>query len=105
MPPVGVKDSTTGKYLENSQTEPDIQVWLDALGIWDETIDAVRDGDMKYLKIRDNTFLFNVVEDPMEIVPSEAWFRSNVEARDCEVWEQSVLLKEYDVVLTLLCIA
>jgi hypothetical protein len=23
---VGVKDSTTGKYLENSQTEPDIQV-------------------------------------------------------------------------------
>jgi hypothetical protein len=27
---------------------------------------AVRDGDMKYLKILDNTFLFNVVEDPME---------------------------------------
>jgi tricorn protease len=26
VPPVGVKDSTTGKYLENSQTEPDIQV-------------------------------------------------------------------------------
>ena len=27
---------------------------------------AVRDGDMKYLKINDNTFLFNVVEDPLE---------------------------------------
>jgi arylsulfatase A-like enzyme len=27
---------------------------------------AVRDGDFKYLKIRDNTFLFNVVDDPME---------------------------------------
>src|SRR6185312_2258732 len=25
---------------------------------------AVRDGDFKYLKIRDNTFLFNVVDDP-----------------------------------------
>jgi arylsulfatase A-like enzyme len=27
---------------------------------------AMRDGDFKYLKIRDNTFLFNVVEDPRE---------------------------------------
>ena len=27
---------------------------------------AVRDGDYKYLKILDNTFLFNVVDDPME---------------------------------------
>ncbi|MFL6306121.1 MAG: twin-arginine translocation pathway signal protein, partial [Candidatus Sulfotelmatobacter sp.] len=27
---------------------------------------AARDGDMKYLKILENTFLFNVVEDPME---------------------------------------
>jgi arylsulfatase A-like enzyme len=27
---------------------------------------AVRDGDFKYLKIRDNTFLFNVVQDPRE---------------------------------------
>lgn len=27
---------------------------------------AVRAGDMKYLKILDNTFLFNVVDDPME---------------------------------------
>jgi arylsulfatase A-like enzyme len=27
---------------------------------------AARDGDLKYLKIRENTFLFNVVEDPRE---------------------------------------
>jgi arylsulfatase A-like enzyme len=27
---------------------------------------AMRDGDLKYLKIRDNTFLFNVVDDPLE---------------------------------------
>ena len=27
---------------------------------------AVRDGDWKYLKIRDNEYLFNVVEDPRE---------------------------------------
>jgi hypothetical protein len=27
---------------------------------------AARDGDYKYLKILDNTFLFNVVEDPTE---------------------------------------
>ena len=27
---------------------------------------AARDGDYKYLKILDNTFLFNVVEDPLE---------------------------------------
>ncbi len=27
---------------------------------------AMRDGDFKLLKIKDNTFLFNVVEDPME---------------------------------------
>lgn len=27
---------------------------------------AVRDGDMKWLKIRENTFLFNLVDDPLE---------------------------------------
>jgi tricorn protease len=26
VPGVGVKDATTGKYLENQQTEPDIKV-------------------------------------------------------------------------------
>ena len=34
---------------------------------------AARDGDYKFLKILDNTFLFNVVEDPME--------RANLKAR------------------------
>jgi arylsulfatase A-like enzyme len=34
---------------------------------------AARNGDMKYLKILENTFLFNVVEDPME--------RANLKAR------------------------
>ena len=28
--------------------------------------EACRDGDLKYLKILENTFLFNVVEDPLE---------------------------------------
>jgi arylsulfatase A-like enzyme len=27
---------------------------------------AIRDGDLKFLKIRENTFLFNVVDDPLE---------------------------------------
>jgi hypothetical protein len=27
---------------------------------------AIRDGDLKLLKIRENTFLFNVVDDPLE---------------------------------------
>lgn len=35
---------------------------------------AVRDGDWKYLKILDNAFLFNVVDDPLE--------RANWKARD-----------------------
>ena len=26
VPPVGVKDATTGKFLENQQTEPDIKL-------------------------------------------------------------------------------
>jgi arylsulfatase A-like enzyme len=41
---------------------------------------AVRDGDMKYLKIRDNTFLFNVADDPME--------RANLRQRQPEVYER-----------------
>src|SRR6185437_2123314 len=41
---------------------------------------AVRDGDMKYLKIRDNTFLFNVAEDPME--------RANLKDRQKYVYER-----------------
>jgi arylsulfatase A-like enzyme len=41
---------------------------------------AVRDGDMKWLKIRDNTFLFNVVTDPLE--------RANLKDRQPEVYRR-----------------
>jgi len=40
---------------------------------------AVRDGDFKYLKIRENTFLFNVVDDPME--------RANLKDRQRDLFE------------------
>jgi arylsulfatase A-like enzyme len=43
---------------------------------------AIRDGDMKFLKILDNTFLFNVVEDPME--------RANLKGRKPEVYDRLV---------------
>ncbi|QDJ08551.1 Sulfatase family protein [Roseomonas mucosa] len=41
---------------------------------------AMRDGDLKYLKIGENSFLFNVVEDPME--------RANLKARQPAVFER-----------------
>jgi arylsulfatase A-like enzyme len=41
---------------------------------------AVRDGDMKYLKINDNTFLFNVAEDPLE--------RANLKNRKPDVYKR-----------------
>ncbi|HYZ41766.1 MAG TPA: sulfatase-like hydrolase/transferase, partial [Stellaceae bacterium] len=43
---------------------------------------AVRDGDWKYLKILDNTFLFDVAQDPME--------RANLKERHREVYERLV---------------
>jgi arylsulfatase A-like enzyme len=43
---------------------------------------AVRDGDMKFLKILNNTFLFNVAEDPME--------RANLKDRQKDVYESLV---------------
>jgi len=43
---------------------------------------AARDGDYKYLKILDNTFLFNVVEDPME--------RANLKERRKDVYARIV---------------
>ena len=43
---------------------------------------AARDGDYKYLKILDNTFLFNVVEDPME--------RANLKERHKDVYDRMV---------------
>jgi arylsulfatase A-like enzyme len=41
---------------------------------------AVRDGDYKFLKMLDNTFLFNVVDDPME--------RANLKTRRADVYER-----------------
>jgi arylsulfatase A-like enzyme len=43
---------------------------------------AARIGDYKYLKILDNTFLFNVVEDPLE--------RGNLKERRKDVYERLV---------------
>ena len=43
---------------------------------------AVRDGDFKFLKIRDNTFLFNVVEDPLE--------RANLKDRYPEIYKKLI---------------
>jgi arylsulfatase A-like enzyme len=47
---------------------------------------AMRDGDMKWLKIRDNTFLFNVVSDPLE--------RANLKDRQPELYRK--LVAEYE---------
>jgi len=41
---------------------------------------AARDGDFKFLKILDSTFLFNVVEDPME--------RANLKERRKDIYER-----------------
>ncbi len=46
---------------------------------------AMRDGDMKWLKIRNNDFLFNVVVDPLE--------RAQLKARQPDVYQR--LLAEY----------
>ena len=43
---------------------------------------AARDGDYKYLKILDNTFLFNVVDDPLE--------RANLKDRQKDVYRRLV---------------
>ena len=43
---------------------------------------AARDGDWKYLKILDNTFLFDVAEDPME--------RANLKERHKDIYERLV---------------
>jgi arylsulfatase A-like enzyme len=47
---------------------------------------AVRDGDMKWLKIGENTFLFNVVADPLE--------RANLKDREPEVYRR--LVSDYE---------
>jgi len=43
---------------------------------------AMRDGDYKFLKILDNTFLFNVVEDPLE--------RANLKDRQKDIYRRMV---------------
>jgi len=43
---------------------------------------AARDGDFKFLKILDNTFLFNVADDPME--------RANLKHRHQEIYDRLV---------------
>ncbi len=43
---------------------------------------AMRDGDLKYLKIRDNTFLFDVVQDPRE--------RANLKTRRPDAYNDMV---------------
>lgn len=47
---------------------------------------AVREGDMKWLQIKDNTFLFNVVADPLE--------RANLKDRQPDVYRR--LVTEYE---------
>jgi len=47
---------------------------------------AVRDGDMKFLKINDNTFLFNVVDDPLE--------RANLKDHQPDVYKK--LVQDYE---------
>src|SRR5439155_27087622 len=43
---------------------------------------AIRDGDYKFLKILDNTFLFNVADDPME--------RANLKERRKDLYDRLV---------------
>ena len=54
---------------------------------------AARDGDYKYLKILDNTFLFNVVEDPME--------RANLKERHKDIYDR-ITAEWYDWNATML---
>tara|TARA_R110000868_G_scaffold279751_1_gene539804 strand:- start:108 stop:1478 length:1371 start_codon:yes stop_codon:yes gene_type:complete len=44
---------------------------------------AMRDGDFKYLKILDNTFLFNITDDPME--------RGNLKERHRDVYDRMAM--------------
>jgi hypothetical protein len=54
---------------------------------------AARDGDHKYLKIRDNSFLFNVVADPRE--RANLWLRKRDSAErllaDWQAWNATML--------------
>ena len=53
VPGVGVKDSTTGKYLENLQTEPDVRVMNDYAVVGtgkDQQLEAAVAGLMRLVK-------------------------------------------------------
>jgi len=54
---------------------------------------ALRDGDFKYLKIRENTFLFNVVEDPMERANLKERERATFDrlAREWSEWNATMM--------------
>jgi arylsulfatase A-like enzyme len=54
---------------------------------------AAREGDYKYLKMLDNTFLFNVVDDPME--------RANLKERQKDVYDR-IVAKWYEWNATML---
>jgi arylsulfatase A-like enzyme len=55
--------------------------------------EAMRDGDWKYLKIRGNTFLFNVVEDPQERANQKTRFPALFErmATEWQEWNKTLL--------------
>jgi arylsulfatase A-like enzyme len=59
---------------------------------------ALRDGDYKYLKIRDNSFLFNVVADPRE--RANLWYRERDVAerlvREWQAWSDTMLPESPD---------
>jgi arylsulfatase A-like enzyme len=59
---------------------------------------ALRDGDYKYLKIRDNSFLFNVVADPRE--RANLWHRERDVAErlvhEWETWSAAMLPESPD---------
>jgi len=54
---------------------------------------AVRDGDLKFLKILDNTFLFNVVEDPLERANLKVRQKDDFQrlTREWEEWNATML--------------
>jgi arylsulfatase A-like enzyme len=54
---------------------------------------AVREGDFKYLKILDNTFLFNIVEDPLERANLKDRYPHVFErlAKDWQAWNKTLL--------------
>ena len=78
-PPDGI--DLTGTLMRGALPQPRTLCWR-YLNLAQE---ACRDGDWKYLKILGNTFLFNVVDDPLE--------RANLKERFPEIYRR--LIAEY----------